>query len=65
MIEAEYTERLLERQAKDAARIAHLEAALRKIDEQAFTDLDDDVIWMDDRTPLGLFIAMTLGVVDD
>lgn len=30
--------------------------ALLKIRDEAFSNLDDDWIWMDDETPLGQFI---------
>lgn len=41
-------------------RIEELEAALRQIAQQAFSPADDDVIWMDDYTPLGQFIDKEL-----
>lgn len=34
--------------------------ALKEIDEKAFSPRDDDWIWMDDQTPLGLYIAKTI-----
>lgn len=41
-------------------RIEQLEAALQRIADEAFSPQDDDVIWMDDDTPLGQFIDKEL-----
>jgi hypothetical protein len=39
---------------------ARLRAALENISDTAFSPRDDDHIWMDDRTTLGLYIDITL-----
>lgn len=31
--------------------------ALTEIQEKAYSNLDDDWIWMDDQTPIGMFIS--------
>lgn len=40
--------------------IEELKATLRKIADEAFSSQDDDVIWMNDNTPLGQFIEIEL-----
>jgi hypothetical protein len=51
--------------AWDAAnRIEQLEAALHLIGKKD-AELDEPALWIDDNTPLGLFIDMTLGEKKD
>jgi hypothetical protein len=44
------------------AEIERLRAALEKIRDTAYSPQGDDWIWIDDQTPIGLFIDMTLSV---
>lgn len=47
-----------------ADEIERLRAALEKIRDTAYSPQADDWIWMDDQTPIGQFIDMTLSVAD-
>jgi hypothetical protein len=47
-----------------ASRIEQLEAALHLIGKKD-AELDEPALWIDDNTPLGLFIDMTLGEKKD
>lgn len=46
--------------AKLKARNDQLRAALVKIRDVAYSPIGDDHIWMDERTPIGQFIDITL-----